>query len=78
MPLDEDGNRLFWAGLITTDVVGGYIEAKSSNPKALEATTYYNSKIGAYQLLLTPYQVKKDTMVTVTVKATDGSGKKVS
>ncbi len=78
VPLDEDGNRLFWAGLITTDVVGGYIEAKSSNPKALEATTYYNSKIGAYQLLLTPYQVKKDTMVTVTVKATDGSGKKVS
>ena len=77
-PLDKDGNRLFWSGIIVTDVVGGYIEAKSSNTKALEATVYYNSRTRNYELLLTPYAVTKDTMVTVTVRATDGSNKKVS
>lgn len=78
MPLDEQGNQAFYQFPIDTDVAGGYIEAISSNPKALEVTTYYNNANGLYYLFITANEVTKDTMVTVTVKATDGSGKKVS
>lgn len=64
--------------IIQTDVVGGYIEATSSNPKVMEVTVYYNQADGEYYLFMTPHTVKKQTIVTITVKATDGSGKKSS
>lgn len=68
---------------IKEDVVGGYVEAVSSNPKAMEVLAYYNpyekNVYGShYSLLLTAHEVKKDTVVTITVRATDGSGKKSS
>lgn len=75
MPLNQNGDQLFVEFPIVTDVSGGYIEATSSNPNALEVTVYYKK---GYRLLMTAHDVTKDTMVTVTVKATDGSGKKAS
>lgn len=76
MPLNENGNQVFAQFPIVTDVSGGYIEATSSNPKALEVTV--NNKSGYYYLLMTAHDVTRNTMVTVTIKATDGSGKKAS
>lgn len=75
MPLLSDGSQDLLQIPIETDVVGGYIEATSSNPKALEVTVYYKNN---YYLLMTAHAVTKDTVVTITVKATDGSGKKSS
>lgn len=66
------------APVIQTDVIGGYIEATSSNPKAMEVTVYYDQEDGQYVLFMTPHVVKKKTIVTITVKATDGSGVKSS
>ena len=77
MPLLPDGDQDMLQIPIVTDVSGGYIEATSSNPKALEVTVYYRNGYG-YYLLMTAHNVTKDTIVTVTVKATDGSGKKAS
>lgn len=76
MPLLSDGTQDILPLPIDTDVFGGYIEATSSNPKAMEVTVCYRG--GQYWLLITANRVTKDTMVTVTVKATDGSGKKAS
>lgn len=75
MPLRSDGSQDFLFIPIKTDVQGGYIEATSSNSKALEVTVYYKN---GYYLLMTAHNVATDTVVTVTVKATDGSGKKAS
>lgn len=72
------GEQDFISAPISTDIEAGYIEATSSNPKALEVLAYYNQNNGQYYLYMTARAVKKDTMVTVTVKATDGSGKKSS
>lgn len=78
MPL-KDGEQQFVALPIDTDVMGGYIEAKSSDPKMLEVTANYNQRYGGYVLYLTAApKVTKNKMVTVTVRATDGSGKKAS
>lgn len=76
MPLLPNGDQDILQIPIYTDVSGGYIEATSSNPKALEVTVYYKNK--QYYLLMTAHAVTKNTMVTITVKATDGSGKKSS
>ena len=73
-----DGMQDFISAPISTDIEAGYIEATSSNPQALEVLAYYNQNKGQYYLYMTAHAVKKDTMVTVTVKATDGSGKKSS
>lgn len=75
MPLDEDGNQQILQLPIVTDVSGGYVEAISSNPKALEVTVYYRD---GYRLLMTAHDVTKDTMVKITVRVTDGSGKKAT
>ena len=74
MPL-VDGQQRILQFPIEEDVNAGYIEATSSNPKVLEVSVYYKN---GYYLLMTAHDVKKDTVVTVTVKATDGSGKKSS
>lgn len=75
-----DGRQQFWdpAPIIQTDVIGGYVEATSSNPKVMEVTVYYDQYDRQYLLYMTPHAVKKKTIVTITVKATDGSGVKPS
>lgn len=75
-----DGRQQFWdpAPIIQTDVIGGYVEATSSNPKVMEVTVYYDQYDRQYLLYMTPHAVKKKTIVTITVKATDGSGVKSS
>lgn len=74
---DEDGKQGFLPAQIVTDVMGGYVDATSSNPKAMEVLVWTNPK-GVNYLMMSPKAVKKDTVVTITVKVTDGSGKKVS
>lgn len=74
----EDGKQGFLSAQIVTDVMGGYVDATSSNPKAMEVLVWTNPKTGVNYLEMSPKAVKKDTVVTITVKVTDGSGKKVS
>lgn len=55
--------------LIASDVQGGYIEASSSNSSVVEVTTYGNL------MLMT---TRKPGTAKITLKATDGSGVKVT
>lgn len=71
---NEFGTRGFLQASIDTDVMGGYVEAKSSNPNAMEARVSPDSKF----LLLSPRPVRRDTVVTITVRVTDGSGKRAT
>ena len=52
-----------------SDIAGGYVQSSSSNKNIVEATTYQG------YLLLTP---RKPGTATITLKATDGSGVKVT
>lgn len=74
----EDGKQKFLDAPIFTDVIGGYIEATSSNPSAMEVLAYYDSRNKQDYLLMSPHKVTKETPVTITVRVTDGSNKKVS
>lgn len=78
VPDDEYGSQQFLALPIDTDVMGGYIEATSSNKKAMDVLAHYDESTGRDVLLISPHPVKKDTMVTITVKVTDGSNKKAT
>lgn len=74
----KDGKQTFLSAQIYTNVMGGYVDATSSNPKAMEVLVYTDPISGVNYLMMSPKAVKKDTVVTITVKVTDGSGKKVS
>lgn len=75
---DINGKQQFVSLQIVTDVMGGYVDATSSNPKAMEVLVWTDPSTGVNYLEMSPKAVKKDTVVTITVKVTDGSGKKVS
>lgn len=65
----ENGEQRFFQFRISDDVSGGYVTAASSNKKIMEAA------VSNGYLLLSP---NKAGMVTVTLKATDGSGVKAT
>lgn len=78
VPDDKYGTQRFLQLPIDTDVMGGYIEATSSDTKAMSVLAHQDQNTGQNLLLISPHPVKKNTVVTITVKVTDGSGKKVS
>lgn len=71
---DKDNAHQFLQLPIYEDVYGGYITVSSSNKKVVEVAVYTDDD-GYRYLLLSP---QKAGRVTITLKATDGSGKKAS
>ncbi|MBD5518424.1 MAG: S8 family serine peptidase [Lachnospiraceae bacterium] len=70
---DADGVQKFISLPISSDVQGGYIEASSSNKKIVEVTT--NETQDGLYLMLT---ARQPGIAMVTLKATDGSGVKIT
>lgn len=66
---DKNGLQQFFQYKMYSDIAGGYVQSSSSNKNIVEATTYQG------YLLLTP---RKPGTATITLKATDGSGVKVT
>lgn len=70
---DIDGGQTWLRYLIDSDVQGGYVEASSTNKAVAEVTTYNSN---GYNLML--LTTRKPGTAKITLKATDGSGKKVT